>query len=172
MRTLLFLGATALGLYAVARWWRRHRRAGTDLVNRTINPWLQRRGFISGSHDELALIEHFGRKTGTIRQTPIHPMRTADGFRIIVPVGERSEWARNVLAAGHCSLILADRRYELGHPVLENPATVPDLPRPMRALFEWLGFRYLRLRTIAEIGPAAVPPETEATLREPQAIAA
>jgi hypothetical protein len=24
---------------------------------------------------------------------------------------------------------------------------VPDLPRPIRALFGWLGFRYLRMRT-------------------------
>ena len=77
-------------------------------------------------------------------------MPTADGFRIIVPIGERSEWARNVLAAGHCRLLLGDRLLELDEPVLETPADVPGLPRPVRALFEWLGFRYLRLRNLRE----------------------
>ena len=86
-------------------------------------------------------------------------MRTAEGFRIIVPIGEQSEWARNVLAAGRCRLVLGDESIELDEPVLEAPAEVPDLPRPVRALFGWLGFRYLRLRT------ARVPrPDTDPTI--------
>jgi deazaflavin-dependent oxidoreductase (nitroreductase family) len=147
MRKLIVVAATAAGLYITARWWREHRRAGADVVNRIIDPWLARRGVFSGSRGEFGLIEHVGRKSGTVRQTPIHPMPTADGFRIIVPIGERSEWARNVLAAGRCRLLLGDQSLELDEPVLETPAEVPDLPRPVRALFEWLGFRYLRLRT-------------------------
>jgi len=157
MRKLMFLAATALGLYAVARWWREHPRVGTDLMNLTINPWLEGRGVVGGSHGELGLIEHVGRTSGTVRRTPIHPMPTADGFRIIVPVGERSEWARNVLAAGHCKLVIDDRLIEVDEPVLEIPADVPDLPRPVRALFGWLGFRYLRLRTVGETRPVVVP---------------
>lgn len=172
MRKLTVLAAATLGLWVAARWWRQHRRVGTDMMNRTINPWLQRRGFISGSHGELALIEHVGRKSGTIRQTPIHPMPIADGFRIIVPVGTRSEWARNVLAAGHCRLTIGDRRYELDDPVLETPAAVPDLPRPVRALFGWLGFRYLRLRTVDEDQPAAARSAMERRRGEREAVPA
>ncbi len=44
-------------------------------------------------------------------------------------------------------------------PVLETPAQAPGLSRPVRALFGWLGFRYLRLRTFRE----AVPVVIEAT---------
>jgi hypothetical protein len=73
-------------------------------------------------------------------------MRTADGFRIIVPVGDRSEWARNVLAAGRCRLLLGDEVLELDEPMLETPAQVPGLPRLACGLFSWLGFRYLHLR--------------------------
>jgi deazaflavin-dependent oxidoreductase (nitroreductase family) len=166
MRKLLFFIMAAVGLYGAARWWREHRRVGADVVNRIIDPWLVRHGVIGSSHGELALIEHVGRKSGTVRRTPIHPMPTQDGFRIIVPIGEQSEWARNVLAAGHCRLVLGDRLIELDEPVLETPAEVPDLPQPMRAVFEWLGFRYLRLRTFGAVETDAGAPTGEATSTE------
>jgi deazaflavin-dependent oxidoreductase (nitroreductase family) len=161
LRKLVLVAAAAAGLYGIARWWRQNRRVGTAFVNRTINPWLERRGVVSGSRGELGLIEHVGRKSGTVRQTAVHPMPTADGFRFIVPVGEASQWARNVLAAGHCRLLVGDRLFELDEPVLETPAEVPDLPRPVRALFAWLGFRYLRLRTFGEAQPATPAPDLE-----------
>lgn len=157
MRKLILIAAAA-GAFGAARWWRRNRRFGADFVNRIVDPWLIRRGLVSSSRGELALIEHVGRKSGTVRRTPIHPVATADGFRIIVPIGERSEWARNVLAAGHCRLVLGDRVLELDEPVLETPAEVPGLPRPVRALFEWLGFRYLRLRTFGDTKAGTVVP--------------
>ena len=164
MRKLMFLAATAAGLYAAARWWREHRRTGTDFVNNNINPWLERHGLVRGSRGELGLIEHVGRKSGTVRLTPIHPMPIPGGFRIIVPVGERSHWARNVLAAGNCRLLIGDRQFELDEPVLETPGDLPDLPLPVRTLFGWLGFRYLRLRTFAaaEPGGAVLPPVEKA----------
>jgi deazaflavin-dependent oxidoreductase (nitroreductase family) len=156
MRKVIFIALTASGLYGAVRWWRQHRRAGAGFVNRVVDPWLVGHGVISGSRGELGLIEHVGRKSGTIRRTPVHPIPTTGGFRIIVPIGERSEWARNVLAAGHCRLVLGDRLLELDEPVLETPAEVPDLPRPVRSLFEWLGFRYLRVRTLDETATDAV----------------
>ena len=170
MPRLLVLAATAAGLYAAARWWREHRRTGTDFVNDKINPWLERHGLISGSRGELGLIEHIGRNSRLVRLTPIHPMPIPGGFRIIVPVGDRSQWARNVLAAGHCRLLFGDRAFELDEPVLETPADVPDLPRPVRALFEWLGFRYLRLRTLAA-DPEAVLPTVDGAPVEREAVA-
>lgn len=159
MRKVMCFVATAAGLYSAARWWRQNRRVGADVVNRIVDPWLEGHGLIGGSHGELGLIEHVGRKSGTVRRTPIHPVPISDGFRIIVPIGDRSEWARNVLAAGHCRLVLGDRQLELDEPELEMPAEVPDLPAPVRVLFEWLGFRYLRLRTFSDVqndAPAAV----------------
>jgi hypothetical protein len=172
MRTLSFLASTALALFVLAEWWRAHRRVGVEFMNRTVNPWLERRGVLGSSRGELGLIEHVGRISGTVRQTPIHPMPIAGGFRIIVPVGERSEWARNVLAAGRCRLLVGDRTFDLDEPVLETPADVPDLPRPVRALFGWLGFRYLRLRTFetAETPAEAAAPAQIAAAAETVAV--
>lgn len=154
MRRLLLLITTAAGLTAAVAWWRRHPRTGAGLMNRIVNPWLEARGVIGGSRGELALVEHVGRRSGIVRRTPIHPMPTADGYRIIVPIGERSEWARNVLAAGHCRMVIGDRQIELDEPVLETPRQVPDLAPLARAAFDWLGFRYLRLRTLGAITAA------------------
>jgi deazaflavin-dependent oxidoreductase (nitroreductase family) len=166
MRKLVFFAAAIAALFGGVSWWRRHRRTGTRFVNRIVNPWLVRRGIVGGSRGELALIEHVGRKSGTVRQTPIHPMPIEGGYRIIAPVGESSEWVRNVQAAGHCRLILADLILDLDEPVLETPDQVPGLARPVCALFSWLGFRYLRLRTFGEA------PRAEPTRAEPEAVPA
>jgi deazaflavin-dependent oxidoreductase (nitroreductase family) len=163
-RNFLVVAATGAGLYGAVRWWRVNRRVGAAFVNRVVDPWLERHGLVDAARGELALIEHVGRKSGTVRRTPVHPMPIAHGFRIIVPIGEQSEWARNVLAAGHCRMVLGDRLRELDEPVLETPAEVPGLPVPVRALFQWLGFRFLRLRAFDEapsdafsMGPAGAP---------------
>ncbi|HEX6139083.1 MAG TPA: nitroreductase family deazaflavin-dependent oxidoreductase [Candidatus Limnocylindria bacterium] len=170
MRKLIVLAVVGGSGYGAVRWWREHRRFGAGLVNRVVNPWLVRRRIVGGSRGELALIEHVGRKSGTVRQTPIHPMPTEDGYRIIVPIGEQSQWVRNVLAAGRCRLIVGDRVVELDEPKLEAPAEVPGVPGPVRSLFGWLGFRYLRLRTLVE---AAAPeaPTVAVPAREREAVA-
>jgi deazaflavin-dependent oxidoreductase (nitroreductase family) len=95
------------------------------------------------------MLEHVGRRSGIRRVAMVHPVPTDDGFRIIVPLGEESEWARNVLAAGHCRLQVGDTVYELDEPALVQPGEVPEVP----AVFRWvqgeLGFRWFRLHQFA-----------------------
>lgn len=145
--------------------WRRDRRIGAGLVNRLINPRLVRAGLVGGRTSELGTIEHIGRLTGTRRLTPVHPEPTADGFRILVPLGEASEWAHNVLAAGGCRMQLHDTIHELAEPRLVDAASVADLPRIERRIFGSLGFEYLMLRTAAStpgtLDPIAEPAATE-----------
>ena len=87
-----------------AAWWRRHRRVGSGFVNRVVDPWLVRNRVVDRSRREIALIEHIGRRTGTVRMTPVHAVPTGDGFRIIVPLGADSHWARNALRPGRAAL--------------------------------------------------------------------
>jgi hypothetical protein len=77
----------------------------------------------------------------------------------MVPLGERSEWARNVLAAGRCRLQLHEQVYELVDPRLVPASEVEDLPRVARAVMSSLGFRYLNLRT-AEARAGTLEPMT------------
>jgi hypothetical protein len=162
-RMLIAVVAVAAALYAVAEWWRRNPRTGTRFVNEVVDPWLQRRGIVDRSSGELAILEHVGRHSGLVRHALIHPEATPDGIRILVPVGVESQWARNVIAAGHCRVQIGERVVELDEPLLVEPSEIEDLPGPVSALYAWLGFRYLVLHRFAEAPGAlgALPSGTE-----------
>jgi hypothetical protein len=127
--------------------WRRNPRIGTAFVNSVVDPVLVRRGLAGGGRSEIGTLEHIGRRSGIRRLTPVHPEPTPDGFRIIVPLGSHSEWARNVLVAGHCRLQLHDIVYDLDEPLMLPASDVDDLPRAVRGIMAALGFHYLQLRT-------------------------
>lgn len=157
---------------AAIRFWRRHPRVGAGTVNRIVNPWLLRQGMPEASRGEIGLLEHVGRRSGTVRATPVHPVRTPDGFRVIVPLGGESQWARNVLTAGHCRLEVDGVVHELDEPRFMSPIDVEGVPQLPARLMAWLGFRYLRLHQFAEhpgmlaIRPEIEPAETQAEVRD------
>jgi hypothetical protein len=149
--------------------WRRNPRMGTRFANEVVNPLLVRRGVSGVGRSELGTLEHVGRRTGTRHLTPIHPVPTEDGFRIVVPLGPKSQWAQNVLTAGHCRLQLHDTVYDLDEPVLLAAGELPDMPTPVARALDGLGVQYLLLRRFAErpgsLGleldePAGEPAET------------
>lgn len=161
---------TSIGAFVA--WWRRHPRFGAATVNRIVNPWLVRQGITAASRGEIGLLEHVGRTTGTVRVTPVHPVRTADGFRIIVPLGNESQWARNVLAAGHCRLQIGDTIHELDEPKLVEPGEIEGVPSPAGSAMEWLGFRYLRLHQFSEHAGTLEGSAVELPTREPETVPA
>jgi len=151
MRTIAVITASIVLLVsAFVVVWRRDPRIGSAFVNRAVNPWLLERGLAGGRHSEIGPLEHIGRKTGQRRLTPVHPEPTATGFRFVVPLGDQSEWARNVLAAGGCRIQLHDQVYQLVEPRLVSPSVLTDLPWALRSAMAALGFRYLQLETAAE----------------------
>jgi hypothetical protein len=159
------IGAVLVG---AARTWRRHPRVGTAFVNSVVNPVLLRHGLAGNGRSEIATLEHVGRRSGLTRLTPVHPEVTSKGFRIIVPLGAQSEWARNVLAAGHCRIRLHDQLFDLDEPVMVDAGGVSDLPWPVRRLMAALGFTYLDLRTIPHPAMSALT-EPESS-KDPAAI--
>ena len=171
MFALAVLASLAVGGIA---WWRRHPRFGSGWVNRVVDPWLIRQGIVAESEGEIGLIEHVGRKSGTVRVSPVHPVPTRNGFRIIVPLGVESQWAQNVMKAGRCRLQVGEVVYELDEPRLVSPMLVEELPLAVRRLMVWLGFSYLELHRfaespggliVAEVGPSMeIEPEPEPEL--------
>jgi hypothetical protein len=141
---LVSLAAAAGGALIV---WRRNPRIGSAFVNSVVNPALVRRGLAGGGASELGTLEHLGRRSGIRRLTPVHPEPTPHGFRIMVPLGAHSEWARNVLAAGHCRLQLHDVVYDLDEPTMIAARDAEDLQSAVRRVMAALGFQYLDLRT-------------------------
>jgi hypothetical protein len=137
-RKVAFILAVPVALGAIvveaARMWRRHPRVGTAFVNSVVNPVLIRRALAGKGRSEIATLEHVGRRSGMKRLTPVHPEVTRNGFRIIVPLGTQSEWARNVMAAGHCRLLLHDQVFDLDEPAMVDAGEAEDLPLPLRRL--------------------------------------
>jgi hypothetical protein len=140
------IGAVLVG---AARIWRRHPRVGTAFVNSVVNPVLIRRGLAGHRRSEIATLEHVGRRSGMKRLTLVHPEATESGFRIVVPLGRQSEWARNVIAAGHCRIQLHDQVLDLDEPAMVDANEATDLPWPLRSVMAALGFKYLNLRLLA-----------------------
>ncbi len=139
--------AIVVGLIAV---WRRNPRIGSARMNRAVNPVLMRRGIAGAGRSEVGIVEHVGRRSGARRLTPIHAVPTDDGFRIVVPLGLRSHWAQNVLAAGHCRMQLHDVIYELDEPRLLPASAMSELSTVTRSVTGGLGMLHLRLRTFAQ----------------------
>ena len=144
MRRLAFMIALlGTGTGVPIRAWRRNPRIGAAY------PALVTRGLVGSGSSERATLEHIGRRSGIRRLTPVHPEATKDGVRILVPLGSRSEWARNVLAAGRCRLQLHGDVIELEEPALVPGSEVGDTPGIIRRAMAALGFAYLELRAVA-----------------------
>jgi deazaflavin-dependent oxidoreductase (nitroreductase family) len=160
MRKLLALavgiGAVLVGVAAMVR----YTRFGSGYVNEVVNPYLVRRGLSGSGPSEIGTLEHVGRRSGTRRLTPLHPVRTENGFRFVVPLGERSEWVQNVVAAGHCRMQLHDVVYELDEPVVLAASELPDIAPPVAWVLDRIGAEYLLLRTFAD-APGQLAPGAE-----------
>src|SRR4029078_500793 len=143
---LAFPAVTGVALVVAVGLWRRNPRIGTAFVNSVVNPALLRRELAGYGRSEIGTLEHRGRKSGARRLTPAHPEATPAGFRIIVPLGMRSEWARNVIAAGHCRVLLHAHVFYLDERAMVDAREAPDLPWPLPRVLGALGFQYLNLR--------------------------
>lgn len=160
-RVVAILAGVVIGTLML---WRRNPRIGARFMNEVVDPFLVRRGISGTARSELGTLEHRGRRSGARHLTPVHPEATDDGFRIVVPLGLKSEWAQNVLAAGHCRMQLRDTVYELDEPALLLPREMAELPTVTRWVFGVLGFMYMRLHRFAEhpgsLESIVVEPET------------
>jgi deazaflavin-dependent oxidoreductase (nitroreductase family) len=103
-------------------------RFNRRLFNPVVRTFAGRRG------SPVALVEHRGRRSGRRYRTPVLAFRADDGYLVVLFYGAGSDWARNVLAAGSCTLERGGRRVELTGPRLldagEGMALVPVLVRP------------------------------------------
>lgn len=168
-KVVVITGALVAAGAGVVVAWRRNPRIGTRFTNEVLNPFLVDRGISGGGRSELGTLEHVGRRTGTRHLTPIHPVATEDGFRIAVPLGPKSEWARNVLAAGHCRMQLHDTIYDLDEPVLLAAGELPEIATPAAWILDRLGYQYLLLRRFKERPGRLDEVTEEPTTLQPQA---
>ena len=64
----------------------------------------------------FGIVEHIGRRSGRHYQTPVNVFRRGDRYTFALTYGPQSEWVRNVVAAGGCTLVTGGRRVRLTDP--------------------------------------------------------
>ena len=85
-----------------------------------------------------SIVRHVGRTSGREYHNPVSAYPLGDGFVIPVLYGARSQWVRNVMAAGRFTLRTKGRDYPLERPEIVPPARAlaaypPLLRRLMRS---------------------------------------
>jgi deazaflavin-dependent oxidoreductase (nitroreductase family) len=82
----------------------------------------------------FAIVTHRGRRSGRMHRTPVNLFRDGDRYVIALTYGADSQWVRNVLAAGACSVETRRRHIDLVDPeILHDPARAL-VPAPVRAV--------------------------------------
>ena len=118
-------------------WYRR-------LVRRT-NPIAYRLGLVGRRRSPLASVEYVGRRSGITRRTPVWAFVTSDHVIVGLPYGRDVNWARNVLASGHCRMQVHGQVYDLDEPQVRGSAELTELPEWRKRQFSD-SMEYLRLR--------------------------
>jgi deazaflavin-dependent oxidoreductase (nitroreductase family) len=102
-----------------------------------------------------AVLRHRGRRTGREYAVPVAIRATAEAFVIALPFGERTQWVRNVVDAGGCTI----RWRAAEHPAVD-PAIIryeegaPAFAPIQRWLLRRAGVsRFVRLSRAAEGRP-------------------
>ena len=81
------------------------------------------------------MVEYTGRKSGKRYRIPLALHRTRDGFIFPIAFGRGTQWPRNVVAAGGCTMRWNGRTFEVSDPQIVGadvgiPAFAP-LERPI-----------------------------------------
>ena len=84
------------------------------LFTRVMRPLALRSAGREGT--ATSVVRHVGRRSGQAYQTPIVVARHDDSFLIALPYGERTDWLKNVLAAGSATITADGRSYEVDRP--------------------------------------------------------
>jgi deazaflavin-dependent oxidoreductase (nitroreductase family) len=106
-------------------------RVNLSVTNRLTRPF-------AGRLPWFGILEHVGRRSGTVRQTPINIFPSRDRYVIALTYGPEVEWLKNILAAGGCRVRIQGRWLQLTAPRrFRDPRRrrVPPIVRlPLRVL--------------------------------------
>ena len=81
---------------------------------RRMRPLAMRSAGREGS--ATSVVGHVGRRSGRAYQTPVTVARHEDSFLIALPYGDRTDWLKNVLAAGSATIVSDGHSYRVDRP--------------------------------------------------------
>ncbi len=124
---VLIVGAVAGGTFIVGmrRGWRPVVDALRAVNRRVLNPRQMRSAGAPGAY--ASIVRHSGRRSGRAYETPVVAEATDDGFAVALPYGTRSDWVRNVLAAGRATILDEGSEHRVDRPRLVPMQEVEEL---------------------------------------------
>jgi deazaflavin-dependent oxidoreductase (nitroreductase family) len=133
----------------VMRWVRRFNR---HVFNRLTLPWAGRPG------SPFVLVEHAGRRTGRLYQTPVVAASMGNSLYIALTYGSETDWCRNVRAAGQGTIRGNGTAFTAGSPeVMGQSVALPAFPLPVRLACRLIGIReFLQLTRVREDSRSAI----------------
>lgn len=87
------------------------RKGLLTVLKYTLNPLTRR--LARTSFGPFAIVRHVGRRSGKQYETPIIARPLVNGFVIELTYGYDVDWHKNVVAAGHCTVVWHGREYAI-----------------------------------------------------------
>lgn len=97
---------------------------------RVLNPYMLP---LARKVPPLAVLRHFGRRTGRTFEAPVLAFPTGRGFLVALTYGHDPNWALNLLAAGQGEMVRAGRTYAISDPRRRTDAHA-DVPAPIAVI--------------------------------------
>jgi deazaflavin-dependent oxidoreductase (nitroreductase family) len=92
-------------------------------------------GRFAGRLPGFGIVVHRGRRSGTEYRTPVNLVARDGGYTFALTYG-RSQWVRNVLAAGGATVITRGRAHRVENPRLAPYRADEGFPAPARAILK------------------------------------
>lgn len=73
---------------------------------------------VESGKSEMSIISHTGRKSGRAYRTPVEAIFMSDEVLIGLVYGRKTDWLKNVLAQGGCSIFYKLQTYTAINPVI------------------------------------------------------
>jgi deazaflavin-dependent oxidoreductase (nitroreductase family) len=86
----------------------------------------------------FGIIVHTGRKSGRQYRTPVLIFRRGGGYVVALTYGPDSDWVRNVLASGGCTLETRGHHITLVSPRLDHDEQRRSMPALVRPILGWI----------------------------------
>jgi len=91
----------------------------------------------------FAIVVHQGRTSGRRYRTPVNAFARPDGgYTLALTYGPDTQWVRNVLAQGGCTLETTGRRVRLRNPRVVHDPSRRLVPAPVREILRLLRVEY------------------------------
>jgi deazaflavin-dependent oxidoreductase (nitroreductase family) len=133
------------------------------VTNRVLGPLAR---YLPG----FGVVEHRGRRSGRVYRTPVNvfPEPSGRSYAVALTYGSQTDWVRNVLAQGGCTLETRGRRLTLTHPRLVHDDQHRAMPAPVRWVLHRLHVTELLLLDVVPVGTTSetvTPPMATPTNR-------